>query len=75
MHGIPKQTLNKILANGLNEHFAGGNKGSLFGEGFISERILKKWTSTLVKATAGTPAHTQQRRRVLDGSPAQRIVF
>lgn len=42
MHGIPKQTLLKVMTNGLNEHFAGGNKGSLFGEGiYFGENVEK----------------------------------
>ena len=33
LSGTPKETVFKILANGMNERFSGDNLGSLFGEG------------------------------------------
>jgi serine/threonine protein kinase len=42
LHGVPKGTLHKVLTNGLNERFSGGNMGSLFGEGtYLAEDIEK----------------------------------
>ena len=42
LHGVPRGTLHKVLTNGLNERFSGGNMGSLFGEGtYLAEDIEK----------------------------------
>ena len=45
MHGIPKQVLHDVLMNGLDERYAGANKGTLFGAGSYFAQDIEKVSS------------------------------
>ena len=42
LHGLPKSVLHKVMHEGLNEKFAGGHAGALFGEGTYFAEDMEK---------------------------------